>query len=73
MSGCIFLVKFLVFPEKLDKRMTSHAVVQPLSKKPNCDSHVFSYFRPISNFLFNQNVLEKMVFMQLQFFLNAHK
>uniref|UniRef100_A0A671US34 Reverse transcriptase domain-containing protein n=1 Tax=Sparus aurata TaxID=8175 RepID=A0A671US34_SPAAU len=46
-----------------------HAVVRPLLKKPNLDPSVLSNFRPVSNLPFLSKVLEKVVFIQLQSFL----
>ena len=46
------------------------AVVQPLIKKPNLDSTVLSNFRPISKLPFISKILEKVVLLQLQEFLD---
>ncbi|KAK7925857.1 hypothetical protein WMY93_008167 [Mugilogobius chulae] len=46
-----------------------HAVVRPLLKKPNLDPTVLSDFRPVSHLPFLSKVLEKLVFIQLQSFL----
>lgn len=46
-----------------------HAVVRPLLKKPNLDPSVMSNFRPVSHLPFLSKVLEKVVFNQLQSFL----
>ena len=46
-----------------------HAVVRPLLKKPNLDPSVLSNFRPVSNLPFLSKVLEKVVLIQLQSFL----
>lgn len=47
-----------------------HAIVQPLLKKKNLDPLVLSNFRPISKLPFLSKVLEKVVFNQLQSFLD---
>lgn len=47
-----------------------HAVVQPLLKKPNLDPSILSNYRPISNLPFLSKVLERVVFRQLQSFLD---
>uniref|UniRef100_A0A8C1UC21 Reverse transcriptase domain-containing protein n=1 Tax=Cyprinus carpio TaxID=7962 RepID=A0A8C1UC21_CYPCA len=46
-----------------------HAVVRPFLKKPNLDPSVLSNFRPVSHLPFLSKVLEKVVFIQLQSFL----
>ena len=46
------------------------AVVKPLLKKPNLDHSVLSNYRPISNLPFMSKILEKVVFYQLNNFLN---
>ena len=48
------------------------AVVKPLLKKPNLDPNVLSNYRPISNLPFLSKVLEKVVFHQINNFLNKH-
>ena len=45
-----------------------HAVVRPLLRKPNLDPSVLSKFRPVSHLPFLSNVLEEVVFIQLQHF-----
>ncbi len=49
-----------------------HAIVQPLIKKANLDPTVCSNFRPISKLPFFSKVLEKVVFTQLQPFLERN-
>ncbi|KAJ0015514.1 hypothetical protein NQD34_009134 [Periophthalmus magnuspinnatus] len=49
-----------------------HAIVRPLLKKPNLDSSVLSNFRPVSNLSFISKILEKIVFIQLQSFLDEN-
>uniref|UniRef100_A0A8D0A4W1 Reverse transcriptase domain-containing protein n=1 Tax=Sander lucioperca TaxID=283035 RepID=A0A8D0A4W1_SANLU len=49
-----------------------HAVVRPLLKKPNLDPTVLSNFRPVSHLPFLSKVLEKVVFIQLQAFLQQN-
>lgn len=59
-----------VFPDSLKR-----AVVRPLLKKPNLDSSELSNYRPISNLPFLGKILEKVVFKQLEVFLqnnNTH-
>ena len=46
------------------------AVVQPLLKKANLDTTVLANFRPISKLPFISKILEKVVLLQLQEFLN---
>ncbi|XP_028272710.1 uncharacterized protein LOC114443003, partial [Parambassis ranga] len=50
-----------------------HAVVQPLIKKPGLDISVLSNFRPISKLPFISKILEKVVFSQLNGFLDEQK
>ncbi|KAI2665842.1 RNA-directed DNA polymerase from mobile element jockey [Labeo rohita] len=50
-----------------------YAVVQPLLKKHNLDPSVLSNYRPISKLPFLSKVLEKVVFSQLQFYLDSNK
>ncbi len=49
-----------------------HAVVKPLIKKPILDTSVLSNFRPISQLQFFSKILEKVVLLQLQSFLDTH-
>lgn len=49
-----------------------HAVVRPLLKKPNLDPSVLSNFRPVSHLPFLSKVLEKVVFIQLQAFMQKN-
>lgn len=49
-----------------------HAVVRPLLKKPHLDPSVLSNFRPVSHLSFLSKVLEKVVFIQLQSFLEKN-
>ena len=59
-----------VFPDSLKT-----AVVRPLLKKHNLDPSVLSNYRPISNLPFVGKILEKVVFKQLEVFLqnnNTH-
>ena len=56
-----------VFPTSLKT-----ALVKPLLKKNNLDPLVLSNFRPISNLPFLSKILEKVVFKQLNTFLNAN-
>ena len=49
-----------------------HAVVQPRLKKPNLDPSVLANFRPISQLPFLSKVLERIVHLQLQAFLEQH-
>uniref|UniRef100_A0A8C9YNU4 Reverse transcriptase domain-containing protein n=1 Tax=Sander lucioperca TaxID=283035 RepID=A0A8C9YNU4_SANLU len=49
-----------------------HAVVRPLLKKPNLDPTVLSNFRPVSHLPFLSKVLEKVVFIQLEAFLQQN-
>lgn len=46
-----------------------HVIVQPLLKERSLDPYVFSHFRLICKFPFLSKVLEKVVFNQLQSFL----
>ena len=46
-----------------------YAAVRPLLKKPNLDPSVLTNFRPVSNLPFLSKVLEKVVCIQLQSFL----
>ncbi|XP_074522673.1 uncharacterized protein LOC141787880 [Halichoeres trimaculatus] len=48
------------------------AVVRPLLKKNNLDPDVFNNYRPVSNLPFLSKILEKIVFIQLNDFLNKH-
>ncbi len=50
-----------------------HAIIHPLLKKPNLDPTVLSNFRPVSTLSFMSKILEKIVFHQLQSFLNGNK
>ena len=49
-----------------------HAMVRPLLKKPHLDPSVLSNFRPVSHLPFLSKVLEKVVFIQLQSFLETN-
>lgn len=49
-----------------------HAVVEPLLKKPNLDEQNRCKYRRISKLPFLSKVLEKVVFVQLQSFLQKH-
>ena len=49
-----------------------HAVVQPLLKKPNLDPLVLSNFRPISKLPFLSKILERVVYIQLQAYLESN-
>ncbi|XP_032366676.1 LOW QUALITY PROTEIN: uncharacterized protein LOC116685831 [Etheostoma spectabile] len=49
-----------------------HALVRPLIKKPHLDPSVLSNFRPVSHLPFLSKVLEKVVFIQLQTFLEIN-
>lgn len=49
-----------------------HAVVRPLLKKPNLEPSVLSNFRPVSHLPFLSKVLEKVVFIQLQAFMQKN-
>ena len=57
-----------VFPDSLKT-----AVVKPLLKKRNLDPSVLGNFRPISNLPFLGKILEKIVFQQLDVFLQDNK
>ncbi len=48
------------------------AVVKPLLKKRNLDNTVLSSYRPISNFPFIGKIIEKVVFNQLNNYLNSN-
>lgn len=50
-----------------------HAVVQPLIKKPGLDISVLSNLRSISKLSFISKILEKVVFTQLNVFLEEQK
>ena len=56
-----------IFPSELKT-----ALVRPLLKKSNLDSSVLNNFRPISNLPFLSKILEKIVFKQLNNFLDAN-
>src|SRR4029434_4095671 len=56
-----------IFPSELKT-----ALVRPLLKKSNLDSSVLINFRPISNLPFLSKILEKIVFKQLNNFLDAN-
>ncbi|KAJ0005966.1 hypothetical protein NQD34_015860 [Periophthalmus magnuspinnatus] len=47
------------------------AVVRPLLKKSNLDFNDFNNYRPVSNLPFLSKILEKLVFTQLNYFLNT--
>ncbi len=49
------------------------AVVKPLLKKRNLDSTMLSNYRPISNLPFIGNIIEKIVFNQLNNYLNSNE
>uniref|UniRef100_A0A3B3BYA6 Reverse transcriptase domain-containing protein n=1 Tax=Oryzias melastigma TaxID=30732 RepID=A0A3B3BYA6_ORYME len=49
-----------------------HAVVKPLIKRPNLDNSVLANFRSISRLPFLSKILEKVVYLQLQSFLNEN-
>lgn len=49
-----------------------HVVVQPLIKKKNLDPFVIANIKPISKLPFLSKVLEKVVLIQLQTFLDNH-
>ncbi len=49
-----------------------HAVVRPLLKKPQLDPSILSNFRPVSHLPFLSKVSEKVVFLQLQSFLQSN-
>ncbi len=57
----------LTFPNSLKT-----AVVQPLLKKHNLDNTMLSSYRPISNLPFTCKIIEKVVFNQLNKYLNSH-
>ena len=48
------------------------AVVKPLLKKPNLDNNVLSNYRPISNLPFISKILEKIVSVQINSFLEEN-
>uniref|UniRef100_A0A671UM61 Reverse transcriptase domain-containing protein n=1 Tax=Sparus aurata TaxID=8175 RepID=A0A671UM61_SPAAU len=48
------------------------AVVKPLLKKSNLDPNVFDNYRPVSNLPFLSKILEKLVFNQVNDFLNRN-
>ena len=48
------------------------AVVRPLLKKSNLDFNDLNNFRPVSNLPFLSKILEKLVFIQLNDFINEH-
>ena len=48
------------------------AVVKPLLKKSNLDPNILNNYRPVSNLPFLSKVLEKLVFNQLNYFLNRN-
>ncbi len=48
------------------------AVVKPLLKKRNLDNTVLSNYRPISNLPFIGKIIEKVVFNQLNNYLNSN-
>ncbi len=45
--------------------------MRPLLKKSNLDSNDFNNFRPVSNLPFLSKILEKLVFIQLNDFINS--
>lgn len=47
------------------------SVVKPLLKKSNLDPNIFNNYRPVSNLPFLSKILEKLVFNQLNDFLNS--
>uniref|UniRef100_A0A669EXB8 Reverse transcriptase domain-containing protein n=1 Tax=Oreochromis niloticus TaxID=8128 RepID=A0A669EXB8_ORENI len=49
-----------------------HAVVQPILKKKNLDCHDLLNYRPISKLLFLSKILERLVFSQLQAYLDTN-
>ena len=50
-----------------------NAVLTPLLKKPNLDHEVRSNFRPISNLKVISNVIEKVVAVRLQAYLDSYQ
>ncbi len=48
------------------------AVVKPLLKKSNLDNTILNNYRPISNLLFIGKIIEKVVFNQLNNYLNSN-
>ena len=56
-----------LFPDELKT-----AVVRPLLKKPNLDPAILGNYRPISNLPFMGKVLEKVIFHQLEVFLQIN-
>ena len=48
------------------------AVVKPLLKKSNLDPNVLNNYRPVSNLPFLSKILEKLVFNQVNDFLNRN-
>ena len=48
------------------------AVIKPLLKKPNLDASVINNYRPISNLPFLGKIIEKVVFQQLNTFLEQN-
>ena len=48
------------------------AVMQTLLKKSNLDLNEFDHFRLVSNLPFLSKVLEKLFFIQLNYFINTH-
>ena len=50
-----------------------NAVLTPLLKKPNLDHEVLSNFRPISNLKVISNVIEKVVAVRLQAYLDSYQ
>ena len=57
-----------VFPDALKM-----SVVRPLLKKPNLDPSILGNFRPISNLPFLGKVLEKIIFQQLDVYLQNNQ
>lgn len=49
-----------------------HAAVEPVIKKSNLDHSVFAHYRPLSKLPFLSKLLEKVVFRQLNSFLDLH-
>ncbi|XP_076601118.1 uncharacterized protein LOC143329205 [Chaetodon auriga] len=47
------------------------SVVKPLLKKSNLDPNIFNNYRPVSNLPFLSKILEKLVFNQVNDFLNS--
>uniref|UniRef100_A0A671TXF6 Reverse transcriptase domain-containing protein n=1 Tax=Sparus aurata TaxID=8175 RepID=A0A671TXF6_SPAAU len=48
------------------------AVVKPLLKKSNLDPDIFANYQPVSNLPFLSKILEKLVYIQLNVFLNSN-